>query len=799
MFSYRGDIPRLDTIVTVENCYYYMSLLESFYNIEQSLGPELFKLYVIAAERRYLEFIRIVGKRDTLERWNSSKQVPLDIAYAWHAHLMAPYQYKDDICPDSNFAPLWSQPFPLQPMHKQRRDKDKKQKDYYDKIWTRHRDVHFYIYPFVLTKEELEQTSLDNNPTREQLIQIKNGNDTLEGETHERRALYIHCGSCSSKIYFESWLDYASFRTDPTVVVKCPSFICKHPENTVDSLSISNVLASLPFKVSGTKLDSDGAFKDEKITSKEKPIQERIDKRIKKSKDVFYGSKDMNAMLNCIANSEGNGKTNIINASGDKSYCKEFSNIVESTHKNNPMGLSLDLVQAMLDQREYIHTMVTKIAPRWENPEKHDIPNAINDYHDFLLLLKVQKDPEVQNAILPTWAIDMVWRTHLLFPFSYRDMMLSQLGRAPNHNTSVLHSHLENSFTITKNAWNKLPSSFTRSIDFGKMAGSVHRKISHKATRNFFKYNQLKNKCVNSNMKKKMSTLLLEDLSHHGSSARNDTPAFISESKNNSNEKRNDDNDNKKQTSSFLPITIHKESQSNLIISETLACQVREEIYSKISHTGYGYIGPRNPHWRITVKRMYGRIPPGSTIAVYHKRNPERFLGQVEDDYYSKRTDLQLIKPLKSEEKKYEWWVASWSLYGMMRRKYSKKHKQWGWTTDGLDWYSETECQFTTCPSGKFTGSKFFPNMNARMRKGYSGYASTTNNTTTGSTNYSLDMTSMCGISNFDSCDTGGGSSGACGSGGGGDSGGGGGGGGDSGGGGGCGGGGGGCGGGGGD
>ena len=69
-------------------------------------------------------------------------------------------------------------------------------------------------------------------------------------------------------------------------------------------------------------MDSDGAFKDEKITSKEKPIQERIDKRIKKSKDVFYGSKDMNAMLNCIANSEGNGKTNIINASGDKSYCK---------------------------------------------------------------------------------------------------------------------------------------------------------------------------------------------------------------------------------------------------------------------------------------------------------------------------------------------------------------------------------------------------------------------------------------------------------------------------------------------
>ena len=73
------DQPHLGNLVTVENCYYYMSLLENFYNIEQSLGPELFKLYIVAAERRYLEFIRTVGKRDTLERWNSSKPLPLGI------------------------------------------------------------------------------------------------------------------------------------------------------------------------------------------------------------------------------------------------------------------------------------------------------------------------------------------------------------------------------------------------------------------------------------------------------------------------------------------------------------------------------------------------------------------------------------------------------------------------------------------------------------------------------------------------------------------------------------------------
>ena len=73
----RASQLRLGTLVTVENCYYYMSLLENFYNIEQSLGPELFKLYIVAAERRYLDFMRIVGKRDTLERWDSNKPLPL--------------------------------------------------------------------------------------------------------------------------------------------------------------------------------------------------------------------------------------------------------------------------------------------------------------------------------------------------------------------------------------------------------------------------------------------------------------------------------------------------------------------------------------------------------------------------------------------------------------------------------------------------------------------------------------------------------------------------------------------------
>ena len=71
--------------VTVDNCFYYLSLLESFYEIEQSLGPKLFRLYVIAAERRYIEFLRTCSMgSNNFYNWDDRDPVPLgnnDIVY----------------------------------------------------------------------------------------------------------------------------------------------------------------------------------------------------------------------------------------------------------------------------------------------------------------------------------------------------------------------------------------------------------------------------------------------------------------------------------------------------------------------------------------------------------------------------------------------------------------------------------------------------------------------------------------------------------------------------------------------
>lgn len=59
------DNPQFDTIVTSENCFYYLSLLEQFYQIEQSMSSELFDRYIVAAEKRYLYFFHYNNHHST--------------------------------------------------------------------------------------------------------------------------------------------------------------------------------------------------------------------------------------------------------------------------------------------------------------------------------------------------------------------------------------------------------------------------------------------------------------------------------------------------------------------------------------------------------------------------------------------------------------------------------------------------------------------------------------------------------------------------------------------------------------
>lgn len=55
----KGEYPSLDDVVAVANCWYYLSLMESFVEMTQSFTKEedLLKMYLVRAEYRYCKWI----------------------------------------------------------------------------------------------------------------------------------------------------------------------------------------------------------------------------------------------------------------------------------------------------------------------------------------------------------------------------------------------------------------------------------------------------------------------------------------------------------------------------------------------------------------------------------------------------------------------------------------------------------------------------------------------------------------------------------------------------------------------
>jgi hypothetical protein len=109
----KNEFPSLDGVVTVANCWYYLSLLERFVEITQSMEEDLLKMYLVRAEYRYFQWISAkeyrkpefaippVGKRNNFtisELILVSKSTLLfsDVAFFWQAHLLSPVRYQED-------------------------------------------------------------------------------------------------------------------------------------------------------------------------------------------------------------------------------------------------------------------------------------------------------------------------------------------------------------------------------------------------------------------------------------------------------------------------------------------------------------------------------------------------------------------------------------------------------------------------------------------------------------------------------------------------------------------------------
>lgn len=52
-----NEFPSFNTVVTVPNCWYYLSMLERFVDITSSMPQDILKMYLVRAEYRYFRWM----------------------------------------------------------------------------------------------------------------------------------------------------------------------------------------------------------------------------------------------------------------------------------------------------------------------------------------------------------------------------------------------------------------------------------------------------------------------------------------------------------------------------------------------------------------------------------------------------------------------------------------------------------------------------------------------------------------------------------------------------------------------
>ncbi|KAL9555736.1 hypothetical protein MBANPS3_002233 [Mucor bainieri] len=109
-----GEYPTFDKVVTVSNCYYYLSLLERFVETTKDMSEDVLKLYLVRAEYRYYKW---AYSREA--DFGSMKNAipPIDIAFFWQAHMLSPLRFFEDSIRNTQWSKYKNTRLPLKEIH----------------------------------------------------------------------------------------------------------------------------------------------------------------------------------------------------------------------------------------------------------------------------------------------------------------------------------------------------------------------------------------------------------------------------------------------------------------------------------------------------------------------------------------------------------------------------------------------------------------------------------------------------------------------------------------------------------
>ncbi|CAO3634860.1 unnamed protein product [Mucor fragilis] len=118
-----------------------------------------------------------------------------------------------------------------------------------------------------------------------------------------------------------------------------------------------------------------------------------------------------------------------------KDQQREFMDLVQSTYLCHPYKGSFDLIYAVARQYKFAYK-ITKLVP-WKIP--NDIYNAMDEYNEFLDLVKLNQD----LVAVPTIKADLIWHLHMLNPLVYHMETSSIVGRVLNHDDTIPEKELK--------------------------------------------------------------------------------------------------------------------------------------------------------------------------------------------------------------------------------------------------------------------------------------------------------------------------------------------------------------------
>ncbi|CAO3631317.1 unnamed protein product [Cunninghamella blakesleeana] len=412
----------LNKEVNVNNCYYYLSLIERFWHYMNTMNKQEQQLYLARAEYRYELWVK--------KFHYNMLAPPLDIAYVWHAHLLSPFRYYEDIAVRLGNSSMYNAPFPLKDIHENQIVYTNKKSNLKMKILAFWDSTFGADEPYCLKKEDLYIGSFQRK-----------------------------CWLCKHEIKIP-WTEYADYRYGKNTN-SFPHHCKPEGMSFLDLASmklefdIKNIRGNkaLGPRIAGTLLDAKGRLK--KKGNKIIPFINHLP-NISKPGEMDYAYEVQ--------------IENVLKTLGPKYeyHANELMYAIRTCYQSNPSPFSIDLIHAVSRQKKFYDNIK---GIDWKPPK--GFTSAIRRYHDFLVLMK--RYPTI--IAVPTIEIDCAWHTHMLFAKKYRDFTLNYLKRHINHDDTIPDSSLKQYASKTNNAWLNLNLQY-RLLRWEKKGIKIHATIT---------------------------------------------------------------------------------------------------------------------------------------------------------------------------------------------------------------------------------------------------------------------------------------------------------------------------------